>query len=354
MPAYHNLHTYPFHESQTPHPASDNGQYSTSKWLWLLLNAVATTAFGVALTIFVWFKVPITWALSQLGQQYPAATNVVLAAEHYAAAALHSGITMDQWAWLQALAKTKIYPSLDGRHKRARIVWILLIGTMGAHTASLVAIFQPQPYYQNVLYNDTIPCGVDPSNLTFTPSPQIQPAQADLDEAALRIGLQLGSYYGATSSFAFNFNFMFNDSKDPIDGNATTSVSGRSYVKDNFGYGAVGGLVNGLQELPGVSITAQCSGDRNTSSSLWNSAFPGLGLPIGNITNGTGSFLGSLTSSPTQAVITSTTPFNLTGSKVAMYGVVNASGSGAVLTVGAAGDIIVCTWSALPQLVLSR
>ncbi|KAJ7130997.1 hypothetical protein C8R44DRAFT_978101 [Mycena epipterygia] len=152
-------------------------------------------------------------------------------------------------------------------------------------------------------------------------------------------------------SFTLDFNSMFNVSIDQVDGNTTTSVSGRTYVKDNFGYSAVGVLVNGLQDLPAVAIIANCSHDKATSSALWSSTFPGVGLPTVNVTNGSGSFIGSFASTPAQAIITSAMPFSLTASRVAFYGVVNSSGSGGVFTVGATGDTTVCTWSALPQLV---
>ena len=126
-----------------------------------------------------------------------------------------------------------------------------------------------------------------------------------------------------------------------------------SFVKDNFGYGGLGGLINGLQEVPGVQIVAECamSGDKQDLSALWSAAFPGQVLPAPTITNGSGTFGALPESTSQQAVITSSPTFNLTGTQGALYAIVNASGSGGVLTINATGDMTGCTWTAVPRLV---
>ena len=142
---------------------------------------------------------------------------------------------------------------------------------------------------------------------------------------------------------------------DQVAANTTTAVIGRTFVKDNFGYGALGGLINGLQEVPGVEIVAECvmPDEVNTVplAVLWSAAFPGQVLPVPIITNGSGTFgaLPNLTSH--QAVITSAPTFNLTGTQSALYAIVNGSGGGGLLTVNATGGMTGCTWTAIPRLV---
>ena len=43
------------------------------------------------------------------------------------------------------------------------------------------------------MFNDPMPCGVDPKSLTLNPNLIVVP---DLDKVAEQIGLQLGNYYG--------------------------------------------------------------------------------------------------------------------------------------------------------------
>ncbi|KAJ7079458.1 hypothetical protein C8R44DRAFT_895684 [Mycena epipterygia] len=150
-----------------PHFVSDDGHRSMwalakallakvlASWFWLLANALLTSSLGIALIFFVGLRVPIAWDLSQLGQQHVGITNVVvtglttlcttqlkytveLAASHYAAMALHRGITLYQWDCLEALSTTKVFATLSSRHKweeavSVEVVWVLIIGTMVAH-----------------------------------------------------------------------------------------------------------------------------------------------------------------------------------------------------------------------------
>ena len=132
-------------------------------------------------------------------------------------------------------------------------------------------------------------------------------------------------------------------------------MAGRVYVKDNYAYGALGGLSDGLQEIPGVLFKAQCSNDRNSNTSslsdFWGSVFPGRTPPtISTGSDGSQSF--SDLSIPLQMrSIVSDTSFNLTGSRVGMYALVNPSGSGGLLLVDSTGDLLCCVWQAIPKLV---
>jgi hypothetical protein len=132
-------------------------------------------------------------------------------------------------------------------------------------------------------------------------------------------------------------------------------VAGRVYVKDNYAYGAIGGLSDGLQEIPGVSFNAQCTDHRNSNTSslsgLWGSVFPGRTPP--NISTGSdGSQSFSDLSIPLQMrSIVSDTSFNLTGSQVGMYALVNPLGSGGLLTVNSTGGLLCCVWQVIPKLV---
>ena len=93
------------------------------------------------------------------------------------------------------------------------------------------------------------------------------------------------------------------------------------------------------------------SNKMNQLAALWSAAFPGQVLPAPTIANGSGTFGALPESTSQQAVITSTQTFNLTGAQGALYAIVNASGGGGVLTVNATGDMVGCTWTAVPQLV---
>ena len=132
-------------------------------------------------------------------------------------------------------------------------------------------------------------------------------------------------------------------------------MAGRVYVKDNYAYGAIGGLSDRLQEIPGVLFNAQCSNDRNSNTSslsdFWGSVFPGRTAPtISTGSDGSQSF--SDLSIPLQMrSIVSDTSFNLTGSQVGMYALVNPSGSGGLLLVNSTGDLLGCVWQAIPKLV---
>ena len=142
---------------------------------------------------------------------------------------------------------------------------------------------------------------------------------------------------------------------EQVGGNTTTSVAGRVYVKDNYAYGAIGGLSDGLQEIPGVSFNAHCIHDQNSNTSslsdLWGSVFPGRTPPtISSGSDGSQSFSDLPIPSQMRSIV-SDPSFNLTGSQVGMYALVNPSGSGGLLMVNSTGGLLCCVWQATPKLV---
>ena len=216
-------------------------------------------------------------------------------------------------------------------------------------------------YYMNVYFNDPIPCATNPNNVSLAAALNLpSDIQSWTDRLSFEIGLQLGNYNGKFYSRSFFFfrskSISFIDvHTEQVAGNTTTSVAGRVYVKDNYAYGAIGGLSDGLQEIPGVSFNAQCTNDRNSNTSslsdLWGSVFPGRTPPtISTGSDGSKSF--SDPSIPLQMrSIVSDTSFNLTGSLVGMYALVDPSGSGGLLRVNSTGDLLCCVWQAIPKLV---
>ncbi|KAJ7452627.1 hypothetical protein FB451DRAFT_1282727 [Mycena latifolia] len=317
----------------------------------LLVNGGVSTAWGAALAVFATGVVPIYWGISQYGQQHSALTNVIVtgiatlatahlqytvrqAAEEHARMRLAKGLPFLVWGWLQGVAAGDIWPPLQSTWTWGW--WLLLFGAMAGHSASIVAILQPQSFFDHVHYNDAIPCGVDPALLTLNSNLTAQPA---MDLGAFRIGLQIGNY------------------GDQIAGNTTTAVPGRVYLKDNAGYGAVGGLINGLQEVAGIEIDASCDSSHDLPS-VWASVFPDLPMATLSI-NGTGTSVASISSDGAHAVIQSSvnstyTPFNSTAISfkwTSMYAAVNASGNGALFITDNSGLSSSCTWVAIPRLV---
>ena len=173
----------------------------------------------------------------------------------------------------------------------------------------------------NVYFNDPIPCATNPNNVSLAAAHNLpSDTQSWIDQLSFEIGLQLGNYNG-------KFYFFFARSKsisfidvhtEQVAGNTTTSVAGRVYVKDIYAYGAIGGLSDGLQEIPGVSFNAKCTNDRNSNisslSHLWGSVFPGRTPPtISTRSDGSQSFSDSSVPLQMRSIV-SDTSFNLTGS----------------------------------------
>ncbi|KAJ7452626.1 hypothetical protein FB451DRAFT_1374072 [Mycena latifolia] len=324
----------------------------------LLVNGVVSVAWGVALAVFASGRVPISMSVSQYGQLHTGLTNVIVAVigtlatahlkytvrratEEYATMRLSEGLSLPTWSWLQGLAAVDIWPPLQREeHMFAWGAWLLLFGSMAGHSASVVAILQPQSFFVYVPSNDPTPCGVDPATLTMNSN---LTAQSLMDQDAFMFGLQLGNY------------------GDQVSGKTMTAVSGRIYVKDNFGYGAFGGLADALQDVAGIEINAQCDSSHDATSLplRWSSAFPGLSLATLGINDTGGAAVASVAPDGSHAVIKSSsnstyTPFNSTSvsfSWTSLYATVNASGSGALFLADNSGQSTSCTWVAIPRLV---
>jgi hypothetical protein len=128
-------------------------------------------------------------------------------------------------------------------------------------------------------------------------------------------------------------------------------------VKDNYAYGAIGDISDGLQETPGVMFNAYCPGEPNIPADsiydLWGSVFPGRTPPVViRFPNGSQSFsdLGHSIPSQMQSIF-SDPVLNFKGSEVGMYALVNPSGSGGLLMVNGTGLVLACVWQATPKLV---
>ena len=127
--------------------------------LLLLLNGLITVFWGIALIVFQTGIVPVS---GELPQNHPGLMSVIVTGiatistshlhytiqnmiHEYSALLLHQGFTLHQWAWMQELARGKIWPPLTWRrHLVAWPPWLLVYGLMAAHSASLVAILQPR------------------------------------------------------------------------------------------------------------------------------------------------------------------------------------------------------------------
>lgn len=351
----------------------------------LLIHCIVDFLWGIALIVFSTGAVPVTWVLSQWGRQHTAVVNILVTLvatistthakntvasiiEVYTAAKVSSGFTLAELQFLQSMYQwDPLPPFADGKFARLFTprtwMWLLFYGGIALHSASIVAILQPVSYNQYVIYNDTIPCPVDLDSLTLDPSPHIgAETQSDMDEASYGVGLQLGNYYGETPGTTYFLDLVpfLTIDIDQVGGNTTSAFLGRAYVKQNVSYGVVGGLQNGLQEIPGVTFQVSCDTLAPDSlESLWSDVFPdGPSIPAVSITkHGRGSFIYddiSVNSSLIQSVTSSDT-FNLTDfnytKHTAIHGAVNASGSGGIVSVTKSGELVGCTWQTHPVLV---
>ncbi|KAJ7016908.1 hypothetical protein C8F04DRAFT_1406473 [Mycena alexandri] len=328
----------------------------------LFASAVVSVLWGIALAIFAAGVVPIAWTISQAAMAYDGFTSVVvtavsslstaqltytikLAVEAYASSILFEGFTLDQWTFLRALSESSIRPPFKfpwRKQTKSAIVWLALMGSLAAHSTSMAAILQPEFFDVIHHVDDWGPCGIPASNLSFNLSIP-RDAQVQLEQATLTAGLELGTIY------------------EQVSGNSTTSIVGRAFVKDNFGYGAIGGVADGLQEVPGVELDVQCG---NGTSSLdfellW--AAIRIPLPTVNLTKKTVSFITDLESNSSLQIVTSAgggkpiPPVTLTDAvPFAFFSAVLANGDGAMLTIGANGSAFTCIWNAIPRLVHVR
>ncbi|KAF6746792.1 hypothetical protein DFP72DRAFT_922295 [Ephemerocybe angulata] len=214
---------------------------------------------------------------------------------------------------------------------KKRLGWYVLWMGLALHTTSIVAILQPEKSYKSKIYNDPIPCAAKSTTvLTLDREEYLSwVQQTAIDKFSFDIGLQFGNYV------------------DQVSGNTTTSVAGRNYKKENVAFGAVGGLENGLQDIPDGQDTTQ-------STALWQASLPVLSPPKFSLTN----FSEVSTIPPAFGRIIShpSLSFNLSLAENAMYGVVDPLGNGALMTLGpntlpGSPLALVCTWKAIPKLV---
>jgi hypothetical protein len=138
----------------------------------------------------------------------------------------------------------------------------------------------------------------------------------------------------------------------------TSRIAGRTYRKDSYAYGVVGGLQDGLQEVSGVQFVAQCSSNSSNTEAIWRSIFPDRSLPELSI-NGTE--LVGFTDAPVPAQMRSvdseagnSQDENLGNFHNGMYALVQPNADGALITVepdGSQRKVTVCSWKTLPKLV---
>ncbi|KAK6972158.1 hypothetical protein R3P38DRAFT_2584970 [Favolaschia claudopus] len=328
----------------------------------LFVNGGLALCWGLALLVFQTGVVPVNWSLSKIGQNHLVITNVIItgfataftmhlnfainsAVRECAAMAALAGLNLQQWHMLQAMAQVGFKPPFEAhKHWLLTAVWLIVVAGMGAHTTSQVAILQPEYWIDHVMFNDSMPCGIDPQNLTLN---SVLLPQPDFDRLAFQFGMQLGNYY------------------DQVAANTTTAAGRNIYVKDNFAYGGLGGLINGRQQVSGAEIIARCGSNDNGSYpntplwrplvDLWADAFPQHNLPSVDVKNGIGLFSSedNIISS-TQASVASGPNFTLSDGQVGLYGLVNATGSGGVLTVDSGSRMVGCVWTVQPKLVFNQ
>ncbi|KAF9564374.1 hypothetical protein CPC08DRAFT_760196 [Agrocybe pediades] len=336
--------------------------------LYLLLHGLVAFCWGIALFIFALGVVPVYWGLSQAGKTHPGITNTLvslvaalstthiryvlqLTLEQYSRRLVVVGFTIAHLRWMQGVRELSLFtkfplPKRGGRFAWfpwKRMVWIITYTGIILHTSSLVAILQPQVFFKHKVYDDAVPCGVDASDLTLDVNPLL--AQEDQD---------------FMDSFSFNIGRQLPIYGDQLNGNTTTSISGRVYSKDSYAYGAIGGLEDGLQEIPGSLFNAQCSDDPADASTIWEYVFPNRSVPSLSV-HQSGYY--RLTDDPVPLEMRTVTSyhgtFNISGNQSALYALVQPTGSGALWsmalpTVGGESIpqfVLVCSWNVSSKLV---
>lgn len=130
---------------------------------------------------------------------------------------------------------------------------------------------------------------------------------------------------------------------------------GRIYRKDSFAYGAVGGLIEGLQNINGVQYEARCTTDPLKANEAWQSGLPQLSVP--GIANNT--FVESAPVPRDFRLVASHPNLNFESISIfknAMYAVVDPLGNGALMTVSESATpnipaVLACGWKTLPKLL---
>jgi hypothetical protein len=346
----------PFSVSSQTLPHSDvptsqfppSGDVASSGWDYELklffLHSLVDLGWGIALLIFAQGVVPYSWTLSQYAKQKTTATSFVLTLaatastthvqyvysqmiDLYARAKVADGFTRSDWRWMQGVKEWSLFTPFP--RLRTTVGWALVWGAMELHSASIVAILQPVDLVKNYEFNDSIPCPVDSTQLAFDVPDKDPVAQANFDRVAATIGGQWPTYY------------------DAVGGNTTTAVLGRTYVKEDIAYGVVGGLVNGLQEIPGVRFNTNC--DEEHSS--WPIPFAGLSPSSIPTANGNVSIVAPPIANSSIYSVSAHTSDAFKGVQAAFYGVVSITGSGAFVVADAEGNITSCTWTTIPLTV---
>ncbi|KIM35519.1 hypothetical protein M413DRAFT_32460 [Hebeloma cylindrosporum] len=319
---------------------------------WLLANGITSLAWGIALAIFSSGVVPVHWVMSEYGKDHPDVVNALVALvgtastthikytfqgilDHYSHYVLVEGFTVSQLGWIQGIKEWSLSTAFESKRKRA--MWVVIYLGMALHSASVVSILQPNTFYKiDIPYINKIPCPIDPSGLSLYAANILpEDIQSQIDHLSYDIGLQFGNYVAQVS------------------GNTTTSAAGRVYVKDNYAYGAVGLVRNGVQEVPGILFNSHCAGEPNTPDvdTLWSSAFPGRTTPaISKFLNGSKAF-SDYPIPPQMRSIISDAVLDFKGSEMGMYALVNTSGSGGLLIINATAVVIGCVWQVIPKLV---
>ena len=358
-----DMSAIPLRELESRFSPQDDPIILTTGWdrslSFSLFLCIVATLWGTALVIFSTGVVFVHWNVSLWGQAHPNLINVIVTviatlstaqlklviqqvASHLAEVLVVSGFTLRSLSWIQGIKEWRLWTHLP---KRWLPVWLLVYVAMALHSASVVAIMQPVVFVRHVFFGDIVPCGVPPGALTLNPPSSLSSQElATLDHSAYTVGLQLGGY------------------RELVAWNITTVAFGRPYVKENVSFAAVGGLINGLQNVSGVLFDVQCADDPKDDvavSRVWSRTFPLVPFPTPNITHRSdaddddlsllsGSFPDPIINTSLTQAIASSRTFNLTVNDMALYGLVNANGSGALIGVTTQGTVA-CSWLAIPK-----
>ncbi|KAJ2925243.1 hypothetical protein H1R20_g11841, partial [Candolleomyces eurysporus] len=292
----------------------------------LLLHGGVSLCWGIALAIFSARVVPVAWYLSERGRKSPEVTNVLVAlastlttmhityilqgvCDQYTSYLVVEGFTVGQLRWMQGVKELSVFAKFPDKEN----FW---------SKKRIVAILQPEPFFKNFWFGDWGPCGSDPSDLTLERNPYLDEVlQAAVDKLSFTAGMQLGNY------------------NEQVAGNTTSRLAGRTYRKDSYAYGVLGGLQNGLLEVPGAHA-----------------------LPPEPLMNGTE--LAGFRDAPVPAQMRSIDSEagnhedeSLSIFHHGLYALVQPTADGALITVepdGPGTKVTVCSWKSLPKFVYAQ
>ncbi|KAJ2913787.1 hypothetical protein MD484_g6633, partial [Candolleomyces efflorescens] len=321
----------------------------------LLFHGLISLCWGIALAIFASRVVPVAWALSEKGRKNPEITNVLVAlastlttmhityilqgiCDQYTSFLVVDGFTVGQLRWMQGVKELSAFtkfPDKENFWSKKRIGWLIVYLAFALHSASVVAILQPESFFKHFPFGDWVPCGSDPNDLTLERS---QFVDEKLQAFSFTVGMQLGNY------------------NEQVAGNTTSRIARRTYRKDGYAYGIIGGLQNGLQEVPGVQFVAQCSSNSSNAEAIWRSVFPDRSLPELAM-NGT-EFV-EFTDAPVPAQMRSVDSEaddrgqdeTLGNFHNGLYALVQPNADGALITVEPQIRLTICSWKTVPKLI---